>query len=233
MAHSLHAGMRRHWDRLARHDAMYFIATRRGWTSDEFFASGRPVVSRVMDWLGPEAQRDRMLDLGCGLGRIAVGCAAHYERVDAVDISPEMIQRAGALDAPPNVHFALNSGSDLEPFADDQFDLVFSMLVFQHIPGDAVLISYLAEINRVLRRGGHAVLQFDTRPSTVLSRLYERLPAGLPGGTHGRYIRRYRRRAERLREMIAAAELEIIDDVHPETADHLLLLAHNRAGCDA
>ena len=168
---------------------------------------------------------ERVLDLGCGLGRTAVAFAAHYARVDAVDISPEMIQRAGALDPPPNIHFALNSGTDLQPFADDRFDLVFSMLVFQHIPGDAVVIAYLAEINRVLRRGGHAVLQFDTRPPTVLSRLYERLPTLLPGGTHGRYIRRYRRRADRLREMIAAAGLEIVDDVHPETAEHLLLLA--------
>ena len=222
---SLQAGMRRHWDRLARHDAMYFIATCRRWTRDEFFASGCGLVTRVLDWLGHEAQRGRMLDLGCGLGRTAVAFAAHYERVDAVDISPEMIQRAGALDPPPNIHFALNSGTDLQPFADDRFDLVFSMLVFQHIPGDAVVIAYLAEINRVLRRGGHAVLQFDTRPPTVLSRLYERLPTLLPGGTHGRYIRRYRRRADRLREMIAAAGLEIVDDVHPETAEHLLLLA--------
>lgn len=225
MAHALPASMRRHWDRLARHDAMYFIAARRGWTSDEFFASGRKLVTRILDWLGPEAQRSRVLDLGCGLGRIAASFAAHYERVDAVDISPEMIERARGLVTSPNIHFAVISGSDLDPFADDHFDLVFSVLVFQHIPGEDVVSSYLAEINRVLRGGGRAVLQFDTRPPTVLSRMYERLPTVVAGGLHGRYIRRYRRRADRLREMITTADLEIVDEVQPETADHLLLLA--------
>ncbi len=230
--------MRRHWDRFARRDPMYYVAAHRGLTPERFFESGRQTAEQILGWLGacpgasPGAACGRMLDLGCGLGRTAVAFARHFDHVDAVDISPEMIRRARALDPPANVRFEVSNGTDLRVFDDGQYDLVLSMLVFQHIPDDRVVASYLAEIARVLRPDGRAVLQFDTRPPGVLSRVYEHLPTlltGGPRGTHGRYIRRYRRSPDRLTRMVAAAGLAVHEQRGPGTANHLLLVKEVRA----
>lgn len=218
------AGMKRHWDRMARRDPMYFVVTRPGQTPAEFFASGRRFARLVGDWVGPGAGRRRMLDLGCGLGRTAVAFAEHYEHVDAVDISPEMIERARALDPPANVRFTAGNGADLKPLGDARYDLAVCILVFQHIPDDAVVGSYLAEIARVLVADGRVVVQFDSRPAGLMSCLYERLPTVLPRGTHGRYIRRYRRTTARIHRLIENAGLTILDERQPGTANHLLLL---------
>ncbi len=77
----------------------------------------------------------------------------------------------------------------------------------------------------MLDRDGRAVLQFDTRPSSVLSRVYERLPGGLSGGTHRPFIRRYRRDQRWLGDRIADAGLRVLDERRPGTTDHFLLLA--------
>ena len=46
------------------------------------------------------------------------------------------------------------SGFDLRPLPDACFDLVFSYIVFQHIPSAAVIRSYVREAGRVLKPGG-------------------------------------------------------------------------------
>ena len=136
-----------------------------------------------------------------------------------------MIERAQQLDPPPNVNFAVGTGSDLGQFPDGHFDLVFSMLVFQHIPDPSVIDSYVREIARVLAPDGRTVLQFDTRRPSVISRLYERLPRVVSTGTHRPFIRRYRRDRGRLGERLAAAGLHVLDERNPGSTDHLLLLA--------
>src|SRR5919201_3434483 len=114
---------------------------------------------RCAAWAGEDIGDARMIEIGCGLGRMLVHFAPHFERVDGVDIAPEMIEGARQADLPPNVHLTVTSGSDLAPFAESAFDFAFSFQVFQHIPDEAVIASYLREFRRVLRPGGRAVAQ--------------------------------------------------------------------------
>jgi trans-aconitate methyltransferase len=51
-------------------------------------------------------------------------------------------ERLGTL---PNATFHETSGADLAPFFDAMFDLVFSFIVFQHIPDRAVVFNYIRE----------------------------------------------------------------------------------------
>jgi SAM-dependent methyltransferase len=201
-------GMRGAWDRRAENDALYGIeASRRDWTHDEFFEHGRGMVAQAMEWLGDDVRRGRMLDVGCGLGRTAVPFAAVFEEVDGVDISRAMVERAVALGLPPNVRLQATSGADLAPFSDGTFDLVFSEHVFQHIPAEAVIAGYIREIGRVLKAGGVALLQFDTRPVTLGSRLVDLVPDRLLPRKRRRYMRRYRRDRDDVRAMARAAGL--------------------------
>ena len=68
----------------------------------------------------------RVIDVGCGDGRMALGCAAYASEVVGVDPDPEAIRLARAkarqLGA-ANVRFKVGVAQEL-PFVDEQFDVV-------------------------------------------------------------------------------------------------------------
>jgi ubiquinone/menaquinone biosynthesis C-methylase UbiE len=120
---------------------------------------------RRAEKLGLPQGRERALDFGCGLGRMTRALAAHFEEVVGVDISEEMIR--GARDANGDVEraaFVVNRADDLSQFRDASFDLVYSVIVLQHVPDRAAIESYVREFCRVLRPGGLAVF---TLPSHI------------------------------------------------------------------
>jgi ubiquinone/menaquinone biosynthesis C-methylase UbiE len=153
--------MRKDWDRRARKNARYFVVTdRTDWTDEEFFRSGEQAVrEHVLEDMGNICQgRDpksmRVLEIGCGAGRVTRALAALFGEVHAVDISGEMVRRAReVLACCPNAHVYQNNGYDLSVLPDLVFDFAFSTIVFQHIPSVAVIESYLREVHRVLRPG--------------------------------------------------------------------------------
>ena len=113
----------------------------------------------------------RVLEIGCGAGRITRALSNLFGEVHAVDISAEMVAQARrALADRPNAHVYQNNGCDLRVLPPVEFDFAFSAIVFQHIPSRAIIESYVREVQRVLRPG--ALFKFgvqgDTRiqPST-------------------------------------------------------------------
>jgi SAM-dependent methyltransferase len=101
----------------------------------------------------------------------------------------------GAYDLPENVRLHVLSGQDLDAFDSESVCFVFSHLVFQHVTDDAIVESYLREIARVLRPGGVAAVQFDTRRTRLFAGLVQRLPDPLLQDIRRRGIRRHRRPA--------------------------------------
>jgi ubiquinone/menaquinone biosynthesis C-methylase UbiE len=159
------------WNELAQLDPHWAILTAPGkrfggWDSDEFFATGTAQASAFMERveeLGLPQARERALDFGCGLGRMTRALARHFGECVGVDISEEMIR--GARDANADVagvSFEVNQATDLLRFDDRSFDLVYSMIVLQHVPDRAAIESYVREFCRILRPGGLAVFQLPT-----------------------------------------------------------------------
>lgn len=150
------------WDDAAREDAMFYIITdparsQGGWTAEEFFAHGRREIDAAMDRLKEvaEVRMGRALDFGCGIGRLTQALAAHFKRVDGVDVSTEMIDRARSHNQHPGrVEYHLN-GERL-PFRAGTFDFVYSMIVLQHMP-QVLQQGYVEEFFRVLKPGGLAM----------------------------------------------------------------------------
>lgn len=107
-----------------------------------------------------EPLHGQILDLGCGVGRLADPIArAHPESdITGVDVSPSMILIAKDRQEWARLHFCLNDGREL-PFVDNHFDCVYSVLMFQHID-DETKRGYINEAYRVLRPGGKFVVQF-------------------------------------------------------------------------
>ncbi|MDX6642481.1 MAG: hypothetical protein QOD76_443 [Solirubrobacteraceae bacterium] len=190
-------------------------------------AAGRANVERVMDWVGDDVARERMIEIGCGVGRTTVHFAEHFERVDGVDVSSEMVRLARAASLPANVTLTVTSGGDLAAFEDASFDFAFSHLVLQHIADETVLAANLAEIARVLRPNGLALLQFDTRKRPLLAAAAGLLPDPLLPPKRRRHARRYRRTPARIRELLTNAGLAIDREQDPGTADHWLFLRPN------
>jgi SAM-dependent methyltransferase len=154
--------MRRDWDERARKNARHYVATsRENWGDEEFFESGKIWVN---DYVLPElplicrskpASEVRVLEIGCGAGRMTKALSQLFGEVDAVDISPEMAAVAeSALHGVPNARIYVNDGTSLSMFDDAVFDFVFSAIVFQHVPRKAIVVNYIREAARVLRPGG-------------------------------------------------------------------------------
>ncbi|RAO01324.1 hypothetical protein GAR06_04031 [Micromonospora saelicesensis] len=134
---------------------------------EEFLATGRTDVegtSGQLRQLGLPTRWERVLDFGCGVGRLSQALAPHADEVVAVDIAPTMLEAARRLNrSAENIRFVLNDAPDLSQFPDGHFDLVYSALVLQHLPRPAI-DHYLAEFLRVLRPGGIAVVGLPTEP---------------------------------------------------------------------
>jgi SAM-dependent methyltransferase len=153
--------MRTEWDQRARENARRYVATLQDdWASDDVLKSGKiwidEYVMPVMDQLYAAGYPSemRMLELGCGAGRMTVAFSSIFGYVDAVDISAEMIARAkDSVRDCRNVAFHVTNGADLSMFSDGTFDFVFSALVFQHIPRKSIIKGYVKEVSRVLRPG--------------------------------------------------------------------------------
>ena len=102
----------------------------------------------------------RILDCGCGPGSITVGLAqwAPEGQTVGIDIGAEQLDGARALARDLGVKNVTFRQGDIFalPFEDESFDVVFSQTVLYHIPNPE---KALAEIKRVLRRGGLVALR--------------------------------------------------------------------------
>ena len=102
------------------------------------------------------AAGQRILDLGCGTGTLAIQVKGRQPGAEVVglDADPEMLGRARAKAEQAGVELRLAEGmSDELPFEDGSFDRVLSTLFFHHLDPEPKRCT-AREITRVLRRGG-------------------------------------------------------------------------------
>lgn len=167
--------MKQDWNERAREDAEFFIA--KTTDSDAFETSAEEDLAYLLRGIESSVTPDaRVLDLGCGIGRLIKPLAARVRELHGVDVSGEMIARGRTYLAEiPNVQLHENNGSDLSELESDSFDLTYSYLMFQHIPERDIVKTYLREVHRVLRDGGVFKFQIDGRGDRLLWRLYRAL----------------------------------------------------------
>jgi ubiquinone/menaquinone biosynthesis C-methylase UbiE len=100
---------------------------------------------------------ERVLDVGCGAGHTAIAFAPHVQSVDAVDLTPAMLEQTDKLAERAGARNLTTRLGDVEalPYPDRQFEIVTCRLCAHHFgqPGRA-----LSEIARVLAPGGQLIL---------------------------------------------------------------------------
>jgi cyclopropane fatty-acyl-phospholipid synthase-like methyltransferase len=169
--------MRAEWDERARENARYYVNTASpDWTDADFFASGeRTVAEEILTDMtnicqGLDPKQMKVLEIGCGAGRVTRALAGLFGEVYAVDISGEMVRQARqALADRPNAQVFQNSGSDLRVLGDIQVDFAFSTIVFQHIPSYEIIESYVREVHRLLKPGRLFKFQVQGHQGTLAS----------------------------------------------------------------
>jgi SAM-dependent methyltransferase len=158
------------WDQRAAEDPFYFVDNRmryRDADADSFWEGGRDGLDKTLELLQTRIESDdRVVEIGCGLGRITRVLADRAAGVQAIDVSSQMIDRARDLNPHlENVTWIVGNGTSLAPIPDASADVCYSLVVFQHIPDPEITLGYVREIGRVLRRGGWAGFQVSNDPA--------------------------------------------------------------------
>jgi len=148
------ATMAADWDERARQNAFFYVCKSAAESRAAFEESGRRELEELV-LRGLTLPADAVaVEIGCGMGRLARSLAPRVAKLYAGDVSPEMLARAREFCADrPNVEFLLIDGA-LSGVPSKHADLVYSHLVFQHVPRLKFIRAYVREAHRVLKPGG-------------------------------------------------------------------------------
>jgi SAM-dependent methyltransferase len=139
-------------------EAKYLTANLNDEAREEFFQTGERHAERIYRVIREKVQLGfqpaRILDYGCGPGRVLVPFARRAQEVVGVDVSPTMLRKAyencWKYGVPSVRLIPVDHMGSLEPAS---FDLVHSFIVFQHIPvarGEVIL----RKITGLIAEGG-------------------------------------------------------------------------------
>ncbi len=138
--------------------------------SGDFVGQGRKFVRYFVDLAGLEPHH-HVLDIGCGVGRMAIPLTDFLDataRYEGFDIMPSGIawSQHNITSRHPNFQFRTvdltnplyrsdgdDAGRFVFPYAPDTFDFAFATSVFTHMLRGEIM-NYLQETRRVLRPGG-------------------------------------------------------------------------------
>ncbi|MBI2831522.1 MAG: methyltransferase domain-containing protein [Chloroflexi bacterium] len=122
-------------------------------------------------------KRQRVLDLGCGTGTLAI--LIKEMRPDAevigLDADPQVLEMARVKIARAALGIRLNEGMSFElPYADSSFDRVLSSFVFHHLTRENKART-LRDVFRVLQPGGELHVADFGKPDNALMYLVSRV----------------------------------------------------------
>lgn len=113
----------------------------------------RDLYTRLFENFLGEKPYGRLLDVGCGTGIYFEALATHASRIDAIDVSPDMVDvasefcRARRLN---QIHLSVGTAESLNA-SDETYDAVIELDTLHHVPD---LERALKEIHRVLKPDG-------------------------------------------------------------------------------
>jgi len=161
-----------------------------------FFEAGEgdiaTLLPAIVSLLGRDVTLDRVLDFGCGAGRLTLPLARRARNAVACDIAQTILEHARRNAEQAGLHNVTFIG--VEALAGSgPFDFICSLLVFEHIPNKPGY-EIIRTLMTLLEPGGVAALHIPfRRPAATLLRLirFRSLPENRTRGV----IRHVQRRA--------------------------------------
>ena len=122
------------------------------------FSNSRAFIWEELIPLAKHVQAgDKILDLGCGNGRLFSMLKEKKVEYLGVDSSERIIEIARGKYGTEGAKFLVVEALDL-PFPENSFQEIFSIAVLHHIPSEDFRLKFLNEIKRVLKPKGLLVL---------------------------------------------------------------------------
>lgn len=203
--------MRTDWNLRAQDN--YQLAIANVHQEEDFLRSGQADADLLLKYLGADREPSnwKVVDYGCGVGRLLRPLAGTFGELHGVDISDEMVRigRTQLADL-PNVSLHVLDDERL-PFSDHSFDLAYSVHVFQHMPKEAFR-TLVPEIARILKPGGTFLFHL-TYPYTLRRQFQAWL--GVDRSRTDTYRRRFYSLG-RIRRLLSANGLELQRWERPE-----------------
>jgi SAM-dependent methyltransferase len=152
---------------------------RRTWATGDFSVIALaivPVAEALVQSADPHAGQ-RVLDVACGNGNTALVLARRYCRVTGLDFVPALLERGRARARAEGTEIRFVEGdAQALPFADGEFDFVFSSFGVMFAPDQA---RAAAELCRVCRPGGTIALA-SWIPEGTVSEMFGAVGKNLP-----------------------------------------------------
>ena len=115
------------------------------------------LIEELLQWSGVQ-QAENILDVGCGIGGSSLYLATKFNaKVTGITLSPVQASRATERATEADLTEASFQVADAQnmPFADNSFDLVWSLESGEHMPDKT---KFMQECYRVLKPGGRFIM---------------------------------------------------------------------------
>jgi 2-polyprenyl-3-methyl-5-hydroxy-6-metoxy-1,4-benzoquinol methylase len=183
------------WERFGQEDPYHGVLTKEKFQKErfdqvareDFFRSGRDYVGMALDLvgrhLGAGKHFQRILDFGCGVGRLTLAFAPHGDEVVGVDISPGMLveaKRNADNFGVQNVLWALSDDNLTQ--VTGEFDFIHTFITLQHLAPERGYRLMSRLIGR-LRKSGIGIVHLTYANASwtpwarrLLTAIYEQVP---------------------------------------------------------
>ena len=136
---------------------------------DEFYKSGIESTNYIKNkfekykkifelW----AIEKRCLDFGCGCGRTLIHLAMYFDEIVGMDISQGHLDKANNIAKQLEISNIKLYKSDEDITIYDNFDLIYSVIVLQHIP-PPLMKNYINQLLSILNDDGYAFLHIPIK----------------------------------------------------------------------
>ncbi len=132
-------------------------------------------MSRVYNRVIEHIKKDhKVLDIGCGTGRLALQAALKGAKVKGIDINSQMLEiarkRCKELNLVEKVDFVEMGVAELNSESDNSFDVVMSTLCFSELSNFEIDYA-LIEIRRILKQDGLLLIADENKSNKTIKKI--------------------------------------------------------------